>query len=76
MTTTATTGTVEYAKGNVLYVKDNDGNTIKVKLKAGSDVTRTATTDAEDVQPGDSVVDQGAANANGTVAATAVTAAE
>ena len=72
----ATTGTVEYTKGNVLYVKDSDGNTIKVKIKSSSDVTRTASTEAEDVQPGDSVVVQGAANDNGTVTATAVTATE
>jgi hypothetical protein len=72
----ATTGTVEYTKGNVLYVKDNDGNTIKVKIKSASDVTRTAATDSADVQPGDAVVVQGAANANGTVTATAVTATE
>jgi hypothetical protein len=70
----ATTGTVEYTKGNVLYVKDSDGNTIKVKVKSSSDVTRTASTESGDVQPGDSVVVQGAANAGGTVTATAVTA--
>ena len=39
-------------------------------------MTRTASTDAGDVQPGDSVVVQGAANDNGTVTATAVTATE
>jgi hypothetical protein len=70
----ATTGTVEYTKGDVLYVKDSDGNTIKVKIKSSSDVTRTASTDSKHVQPGDAVVVQGAANTNGTVTATAVTA--
>jgi hypothetical protein len=70
----ATTGTVEYTKGSVLYVKDSDGNTIKVTVKSSSDVTRTASTDSKHVQPGDSVVVQGAASANGTVTATAVTA--
>ena len=39
-------------------------------------MTRTATTDADTIQPGDSVVVQGAANAKGTVTATAVTATE
>jgi hypothetical protein len=72
----AATGTVEYTKGNVLYVKDNDGNTLKVKLKSSSDVTRTASADAGAVRPGDSVVVQGSTNANGTVTATAVTASE
>ncbi|WP_028068056.1 hypothetical protein [Solirubrobacter soli] len=72
----ATTGTVEYTKGNVLYVKDSDGNTIKVKLKSSSDVTRTAAADGDAVEPGDNVVVQGETNANGTVTASAVTATE
>jgi hypothetical protein len=70
----ATTGTVEYTRGDVLYVKDGEGNTVKVKVKSSSDVTRTASSDSKAVRPGDSVVVQGAANANGTIAATAVTA--
>ncbi|MDA0168543.1 hypothetical protein OJ998_05545 [Solirubrobacter taibaiensis] len=69
-----TTGTVAYTKGDTLYVEDAEGNTIKVKVKSSANVTRTASTDADTIQPGDSVTIEGAANANGTVRATAVTA--
>jgi hypothetical protein len=72
----ATTGTVEYTKGNVLYVKDADGTTIKVKLKSSSEVTRTASTDASAIHAGDQVVVQGETASSGTVTATAVTATE
>ena len=60
----------------MLYVKDSDGNTVKVKLKASSDVTRTASTDADAIHPGDAVVVQGRTAASGTVTATTVTAGE
>jgi hypothetical protein len=75
-TDAAATGTVEYTRGSVLYVKTGDGNTIKVKVKSSGDVTRTASADARAVRPGDTVVVQGEADANGTVTATAVTATE
>ena len=71
------TGTVSsYAKGDVLYVKDSDGNTIKVKrqVQRRRRPARPRRDCSPDVQPGDSVVVQGAANANGTVTATSVTA--
>jgi hypothetical protein len=71
-----TAGTVAYTKGNTLYVKDAEGNTIKVRVKSSATVDRTASTDADEVQPGDSVVVQGEANAKGTVTATAITATE
>ena len=35
----ATTGTVAYTKGNTLYVKDAEGNTVKVKVKSSANVT-------------------------------------
>ncbi len=73
---TGTAGTVAYTKGSTLYVKDAEGNTIKVRVKSSAKVDRTASTDATDVQPGDSVVVQGDANAKGTVTATSITATE
>ena len=73
---TATAGTVAYTKGSTLYVKDAEGNTITVRVKSTAKVDRTASTDATDVQPGDSVVVQGDANAKGTVTATSITATE
>jgi hypothetical protein len=72
----ATTGTVTYTKGNVLYVKDADGNTAKVKIRSSADVTRTAEADGDKIHPGDQVVVQGAASKSGTVTATEVTATE
>ena len=72
----ATTGTVTYAKGNTIYVKDSSGNTVKVKIKSSADVTRTAVTDSDKIEPGDTVTVTGAANSKGTVTATGVTAQE
>jgi hypothetical protein len=71
----ATTGTVSYVKGNTLYVKGADGTTVKVKVTAGAKVTRTASTSASKVHPGDTVVVQGTKNGSGTtVTASTVTA--
>jgi hypothetical protein len=70
----ATTGTVSSVDGDVLYVKDASGTTVKVKVKSSADVTRTASTDAAKVKPGDTVTVQGAANRKGTVTATSVVA--
>jgi hypothetical protein len=71
----ATTGTVSYVKGDTLYVKEADGSTVEVKA-SDAKVSRTASGDAGQVQPGDSVVVQGQADAKGTVTASAVTATE
>ena len=72
----ATTGTVSYVKGDVLYVKDSNGNTVKVKVTSNAKVNRTATADAGKVHPGDSVVIEGKTSSSGTVTATSVTAAQ
>lgn len=69
----ATTGTGKYTDGDVIYV---EGNTVKVKVRSRADVSRTASADSDEIEPGDSVVVQGAANSNGTVTATSVTATE
>jgi hypothetical protein len=70
----AAAGTVSYVKGNTLYVKSADGTTVKVKVTSGAKVTRTASTDASKVHPGDTVVVQGSKNGSGTVTASTVTA--
>jgi hypothetical protein len=72
----ATTGTVSYVKGDVLYVKDSNGNTVKVKVTSDAKVNRTATADAAKVHPGDSVVVEGTTGSSGTVTATSVTASQ
>jgi hypothetical protein len=72
----AASGTVSYVKGDTLYVKNADGTTVKVKVGSSAKVERTASSDAGQVQPGDSVVVQGTTSSGGTVTATAVTATQ
>jgi hypothetical protein len=69
----ATQGTVSYVKHGVIYLKDSDGNTLKVKVSTGTDVTRTAKTAAAKVHPGDTIVVQGKTS-GATITATSVTA--
>lgn len=68
----AVVGQVSSVNGGTLYVTDSSGNTIKVTTSAASQVTKTAAASVHSVHPGDTVVIQGAAGANGTIAATAV----
>jgi hypothetical protein len=68
-----TQGTVSYVKNGLLYVKDSNGNTVKVKVSDGTDVTRTAAAAAGQVHPGDTVIVQGK-KAGSTITATSVTA--
>jgi hypothetical protein len=68
----AVVGQVSSVNGGTLYVTDSSGNTIRVTTSAASQITKTATASVHSVHPGDSVVIQGAAGANGTIAATAV----
>lgn len=70
----AASGEVSSVKGNVLYVTDDDGTTVKVTVPSGASVTRSAQADARDVHPGDTVVVQGATRANGSVKASSVSA--
>ena len=70
----AARGEVSSVKGNVLYVTDDDGTTVKVTVPSGASVTRSAEADARDVHPGDTVVVQGATRANGSVKASSVSA--
>ena len=54
--------------------KDGEGNTVKVKITTKAKISRTATSAGDKIEPGDSVVVEGAANAKGTVTATSVQA--
>ena len=71
-----TVGTVSSTHGSVLYVKDSSGTVIRVRTTAGSKVTRTATSGAGHVHPGDSVVVQGTTAKNGTITASRVSATQ
>lgn len=70
----ATIGTIKLVDGDTIYVTTQDGSIVKVKTTAASTtITRSVTGTAADLQPGQTVVVQGAAGSDGTVAATRVT---
>jgi len=67
-------GTVKLVDGNTIYVTASDGSITKVATAPGSTtISRSVTGTAADLQPGQTVVVQGVAGADGTVAATRVT---
>jgi hypothetical protein len=70
----ATVGSVANKKGSTLYVKDSDGNLVRVKTNSHSKINRTASTSAGAVHPGDTVIVQGSKAKNGTVTATQINA--
>jgi hypothetical protein len=69
----ATVGTVKLVDGNVIYVTSVNGDVIKIRTSAGSTVTKSSTATVGDIRPGDSVLVQGEAGSDGTIAATRVT---
>jgi hypothetical protein len=70
----ATVGSVANKKGSTLYVKDSDGNLVRVKTTSHSKINRTASTRAGAIHPGDTVIVQGSTSKNGTVTATQINA--
>ncbi len=68
----AVIGQVASLRGNTLYVVDQQGSTIKVKLVKGGSVTLTDKSSVSKVHPGDSVVVQGSRRSDGTVAASSI----
>ena len=70
----ATIGTVANKRGSTLYVKDSDGNTIRVKTTSHSKINRTASASAGAIHPGDTVVVQGTKSSSGTITATQINA--
>ncbi len=69
-----TAGTVASTSGSVIYVKDASGTTVRVRTTSASKVTRTASSTAEGIHPGDSVVVLGATAKSGTVTADTIIA--
>jgi hypothetical protein len=69
-----TIGSVANKNGSTLYVKDSDGNTVKVKTTSHSKINRTASTSAGAIHPGDTVIVQGTKSSNGTITATQINA--
>ena len=70
----ATVGSVANKKGSTLYVKDSDGNLVRVKTNSHSKINRTASTSSGAIHPGDTVIVQGSKAKNGTVTATQINA--
>lgn len=70
----STSGEVASVDGDVLYVTDSDGATVKVKVPKSATVTRNAKSSASAIHPGDTVVVQGSANDAGTMTAGSVSA--
>ena len=68
----ATSGTVAFLSGSTLYVTSGEGDTVKVKTSAATDVTKTVKTAVRKIHPGESVTVTGTAASDGTVTAAAI----
>jgi hypothetical protein len=67
-----TTGEVSYVRGNTIYVADSQGNTVKVSAAAASKVTKTVSTKASAIHPGETVVVIGTQAKNGSISARSI----
>jgi hypothetical protein len=70
----AAVGSVANKHGSTLYVKDSDGNTVRVKTTSHSKINRTASTTSGAIHPGDTVIVQGTKSSSGTITATQINA--
>jgi hypothetical protein len=68
-----TFGTVKLVDGTNVYIQDASGNVVKVTTTPSAAVTVTKQGTAADLRAGDTVIVQGAADADGVIAATAIT---
>lgn len=68
-----TAGEVAYVRNGTLYVKNSEGNTVKVKAAPGSTVTKTVTTKVDSIHPGETVVARGARGSGGAIQASSIT---
>ena len=69
-----TFGTVKLVDGTNVYIQDASGNVIKVTTTPEAAITVSKRGTAADLKAGDTVVVQGTADADGNIAATAITA--
>ena len=67
-----TSGTVAYLAGDTLYVTNAEGNTVKVKTSAGTNVTKNVKASVSGIHPGEAVTVTGATAADGTVSAESI----
>jgi hypothetical protein len=68
----ATVGTVKLIDGQNLYVTTTNGETVKVKVPAGTPVTSQKKVPLSDITAGATVIVRGEAGGDGTVSATSV----
>jgi hypothetical protein len=69
-----TIGSVTSKRGDDLYVRTQDGTTIKVHPGSSAKVTRNAAASPKGIYPGDRVIVQGSKKSSGTISATQITA--
>jgi hypothetical protein len=70
----AASGTISVVDRNTLYILTSAGALVKATLGPSTTITRTASTPAVGLRPGDTVDVQGSTSTNGDVSATSVTA--
>ena len=68
----ATIGTVKLVDGKNVYIQDFSGNVVKVTTNASTDINLTTKGAVSQLEPGTSVIVQGAASNDGTTAATSI----
>jgi hypothetical protein len=69
-----TIGQVTSKRGGDLYVRTQDGTTVKVHPGSSAKITRSAAASAKGIYPGDRVIVQGSKKSSGTISATQITA--
>jgi hypothetical protein len=67
-------GQVANLSGRTVYLTDSQGNTVKVRVPRGATVTKTSSAGLAAINPGDSLVVQGARAKDGTMIAGSVRA--
>jgi hypothetical protein len=68
----ATVGQVANIDGSALYVTNAEGNTVKVKVPAGLKVSKTVSTSAHNIHPGETVVVLGSPGSGGSIEARSI----
>ncbi len=68
----ATIGTIKLIDGGTVYVQTSGGDIVQVSTSAGTKVTASSTVPIKDLQPGQTVIVEGAKNSRGGVTATSI----
>ena len=68
----ATVGTIKLIDGRTVYVQTSAGAIVQVSTSAGTKVTVSSTVQIKDLQPGETVIVEGAKNSSGAVSATSI----